>query len=324
MLMLCVCRSTCVCSTSYTREGEGGTCHALFDHGQLIPLVQCGEKGSIMGSGAPTPYPFPAPNPLPYVPQYLQDTWAPVLPRAHHWQFRLLSTCGDLHYMGLDAMQLFNEDGVDIGGALAPHQVHAKPSDVNILPEHNGDPRTVDKLFAPLTFGADASSEEGPWAPPPQKRKAPGDVWLAPWSPKDVNALWLSFEMPVGLSLIRLLNYSKDTARGVQEFEILADGLLVYRGWLRRGESSGPLDWQSIVLCDHPEVLQQERESGRLCGVHAKDGSREGSPQDQTLLIDEGKVMNKGITQAPDVPPPSNAQQRPSTACPPGFGRAVQ
>ena len=58
---------------------------------------------------------------------------ATVLPRAHLWQMRLLSSWGDLHYLGLDALQLFNEEGVDIGPCLARHQMHAHPADVNEL-----------------------------------------------------------------------------------------------------------------------------------------------------------------------------------------------
>ena len=146
-----------------------------------------------------------------------------------------------MHYIGLDGLQLFNEDGIDIGPGLAPEQLHASPADVNVLPDLSGDPRTVDKLFVhptPLDGGtaADAAGEDTPVCPPPPGgRKAYSDVWLAPWSPKRVNELWVCFDEPVALSMIRLANYSKDPSRGVHEFEVLADGMLVYRGWLRQG-----------------------------------------------------------------------------------------
>ena len=133
----------------------------------------------------------------------------------------------------------------------------------------------------------------------------------------------MCFDEPVGFSLVRLLNYSKDPARGVHEFELLADGLLVYRGWLRKGDASGPAAWQSVVLSNHEMVVQQERGSGRLAGVHAAE--RGESPCDVTLLFDEGNVMNKhaegGVDAYADVPPAAVSEERPTTACPPRSAR---
>ena len=91
---------------------------------------------------------------------------------------------------------------------------------------------------------------------------------------------------------VRLLNYSKDAGRGVDDFELLADGLLVYKGRMRqsRGASSEcdwqvrggrrrstprahghvhahpadacapECDWQALVLTDEPHVLHAEAE----------------------------------------------------------------
>ena len=293
------------------RKGPG---HALFDHAQLVPLIQRhGDPGAPPAGGAPRPYPFATPL-VPYAPLN-QDFWAPVLPRAHLWQLRLLSTWGDVHYIGLDGLQLFNEDGIDIGPGLAPEQLHASPADVNVLPDLSGDPRTIDKLFVhptPLDGGtaADAAGEDTPVCPPPPGgRKAYSDVWLAPWSPKRVNELWVCFDEPVALSMIRLANYSKDPSRGVHEFEVLADGMLVYRGWLRQGGAAESVGWQSVVFNDVDHVLHAERDSGRLGGLQADGGTQ----PDVTLLWDEGKHVNRGET-FDDAAPVANADVRPRTA----------
>ena len=124
--------------------------------------------------------------------------------------------------------------------------------------------------------------------------------------------MWLTFDEPVGLSMVRLLNYSKDPARGVQEFELVGDGLLVYRGWLRKAEPAAqPADWQSVVLNDVEEVVQAERAAGRLAGlVRANEA---GDESDFTLLWDEGKRMNR--TPLDDMPTVATVEHRPATAC---------
>lgn len=302
------------------RKGPG---NGLFDHAQLIPLVSLDAASLFGGTAGPLPLGALAPPSSTYAPLPAQDYWAPVLPQGLLWRLRLLSTWGDVHYIGLDALQLFDENGVDVstsGGVVDVPQpamrCYADPADVNSLPDHAGnDPRTVDKLFRPP-----ADYQPGAWAPaPPDGRKAPSDVWLAPHTPgeRTVNELWVSFEQPICLSLIRLRNYSKDPARGVHEFELLADGMLVYRGWLKRaGTSADGSGWQSIVLTDHPHVLEQE-------GGHLASAGQD----DLTLLINEGKVMNsrpnsrapplEGAGGAMGAPTSSSTDpaKRPTTAC---------
>ena len=337
------------------RRGPG---HDRFDHGQLIPLLPLlpppgggegreqphappmGDEGGGAGGGggggggggwgAPMPMPMPMPW-IGYAP-VAQDYWAPVRPRGHLWQLRLLSTHGDLHYMGLDGLQLIDERGYDLTTGAAceapshPHapRIHAHPTDVNALPEVSGDPRHAGKLFVGGADGGGADGEGAlPCAPPPAARKPPSDTWLAPWSLKAVNELWLVFEEPTALSLVRVLNYSKDAARGVHEFELLADGLLVYRGWLRPGGGGGGGDgraagWQTIALTDEPAVLEHERRSGRLPTMSDPEA-------DTTLLINDGQVMstgNGGALVPASAPAPSFASagsaglsSRPTTAC---------
>ena len=301
------------------RKGPG---HGLFDHAQLIPLVQQADEGVPFTTA---PYEMLRMVPMP------QDYWAPVLPSAHLWQLRLLSTWGDVHYVGLDGLQLFDADGKEATSAVAAAgmrpgapRVFAEPKDVNVLPGLSGDQRTVDKLFV-RGGGADAEGSGGekkageedvptPWAPPPCQTKGAADVWLAPYSPGLIADLWICFETPMALSLVRVLNYSKHPARGVSEFEIVADGMVVYRGYLRRSSGAGS-GWQSVVFSDHPYLLEQEHEAGRLIKPSGAEAD------DVTLLINDGKTMpnggaGAGSKRAPEAAPIDRGPgHRPTTSC---------
>jgi len=75
-----------------------------------------------------------------------------------------------------------------------------------------------------------------PWSsvppPPPPTSKSAADSWLAPWSldAGRANDLFLYFDEPATLSVLRLRNYYKTPTRGVAEFELLVDETLIFRG----------------------------------------------------------------------------------------------
>ena len=57
----------------------------------------------------------------------------------------------------------------------------------------------------------------------------------------------------MALSALRIWNYSKTPARGVNEFELEIDGQKIYRGFARKAPenaaaSGGQSDWSSVVL----------------------------------------------------------------------------
>ena len=64
---------------------------------------------------------------------------------------KLLSTWGDLHYIGLNGIEIFDP----IGGQLYP-KLFAKPFSVKELPQMEMDVRTPDKLFNNINITLDA------------------------------------------------------------------------------------------------------------------------------------------------------------------------
>ncbi|PAA77810.1 hypothetical protein BOX15_Mlig016692g2, partial [Macrostomum lignano] len=170
------------------------------------------------------------------------------LPCGFVYQLNLLNTHGDLYYIGLTELQLFDETGRPIqlsgeaiscgagrGGFVAAH-----PESINCLDGVENDVRTPDKLV------------DGVLDCP-----AGGHSWLAPILPGTDNRLYLVFNRPVCVSKIRLWNYAKTPSRGVRDFSVLVDELLIFNGTLPRCDRGASADDYHTVLLGEPELLNQ-------------------------------------------------------------------
>lgn len=149
--------------------------------------------------------------------ELFQQYQTPLFPTGYIVKFVFLSTWGDKHYLGLNGVELFDRHNCLI--ELNAQMIDAQPRDINILKEPGAphDVRTLDKLYDGMNNTYDDRH-----------------MWLAPFTPSQSNKLVLFFNEPVTLSKISMWNYSKTPARGVKEFEIFMDDVLIFHGVLKQ------------------------------------------------------------------------------------------
>ena len=174
-----------------------------------------------------------------------QDYETTLLPTGYVFKFHLISTHGDPHYIGLNAIELFDAANKKIH--LTMNNLQAQPKTVQDLPECRNDVRTLDKLI---------DGENDTWNDQ--------HMWLAPFTPGNINYLYVIFEEPVAVSMIKIWNYSKTPERGTEELEVFVDDVLIYKGELRKAPQ--PFEGvrhfgQSIIFTNDAEIYLQEKDN---------------------------------------------------------------
>nr|CAD7399732.1 unnamed protein product [Timema poppensis] len=173
----------------------------------------------------------------------------PNMPQGFVFQVLILSTWGDPYYVGLNGLELYDDDGDRI--RLTENNIGAYPDSVNILEGVSDDVRTPEKLVDGVNDTLDGRH-----------------MWLAPILPSQLNRVYIVFDYPVTVSMIKLWNYAKTPNRGVKEFGILVDDLLVYNGVLDKVSitlnssttnlPSTKVPHRTVLFTRDKELLQQE------------------------------------------------------------------
>ena len=100
----------------------------------------------------------------------------------------------------------------------------ADPADINVLPEYKNDPRVVSNLFD----GVNATCDDQ-------------HLWLAPYSRRRRNVVWLTFDAPRAVGVVRVWNYNKSrihSFRGARLMEIRLDDALIFRGEVNKARAT--------------------------------------------------------------------------------------
>ena len=168
-------------------------------------------------------------------------TAIPTLPFGKKIEINILETWGDMNYLGLTGIEIF--DGLGLPIEIHESSILAFPPDVNILPGYGTDPRTVEKLVDGQYFTNDDLH-----------------VWLTPFTSGEDHQISINLGKFINISMIRIWNYNKSrihSYRGAKLISIELDGKTIFRGEIKKapGNTKNPEDCCEIILFTEDEAI---------------------------------------------------------------------
>ncbi len=158
--------------------------------------------------------------------------------------FNIISTWGDMNYVGLSGIEVFDIEGRLVN--ISESQIQACPPDINILPGYGGDPRTVDKLVDGHCYTNDDLH-----------------VWLTPFTAGEDHTITVDLGTRTQIAMIRIWNYNKSrihSYRGAKLITCELDSKLIFKGEIQKapGTLSDPSQCcELIMFTDNEAVLNR-------------------------------------------------------------------
>jgi protein JBTS26 len=147
-----------------------------------------------------------------------QEFVMPEMPRGQKLEFNIVQTWGDINYLGLTGIEVFDGQGRPIH--LEAGSITATPCDINLLMGYGNDPRTVDKLVDGTYFTQDDFH-----------------AWLTPFTQGEDHTISIDLGSITDVSLIRIWNYNKSrihSHRGARLVTATLDDQTIFRGEVKR------------------------------------------------------------------------------------------
>lgn len=115
-------------------------------------------------------------------------------------ELNILESWGDMFYVGLNGLQVLDGNGNEV--PLDVSNLDANPRDMNSIPGHGADHRTLDKLVN----GQNNTTNDM-------------NMWLIPYNAGEDHTVRIDLGRPTTIGAIKFFNYNKsieDSLRGVK------------------------------------------------------------------------------------------------------------
>ena len=125
--------------------------------------------------------------------------------------FNITESWGDLFYVGLNGLEIYDIDGNQI--EVDTSRIEANPRDMNSIPGHSQDHRTLEKLVNGINNTMDDRN-----------------MWLIPFNQGESHTIKIDLGRMVRIGYLKFYNYNKsyeDTLRGAKQIIISVDGVPV-------------------------------------------------------------------------------------------------